>query len=106
VLEDGGQNDQPAAQSPLPQNAGAADAEIRTAAGNRLSDVDAGTALADSDVETSVAIETLLKRCILAGKLKLVFPFELHRYLIERRQDAAPRMRCRQDQAGGHAPPF
>jgi hypothetical protein len=63
-----------------------------------LPDVDIGAALADGDVETGVAIETLLERRVIASELELMFPFELQRYLIQR----SGRMRCQQDQASGH----
>ena len=82
----------------MTQNAGAADPEIRLAAGNRLRDIDIGAALSDGYVETSVAVEALLKRLIVARELKLMLPFELHRYGIERRG----RMRCRQHQRSDH----
>ena len=101
TLEYGGQHDQPAARSPVTQNAGAADPEIRLAAGNRLGDIDIGTAFSDGNVETSVAVEALLKRLIVARELKLMLPFELHRYGIERRG----RMRCRQHQRSDHDQP-
>jgi hypothetical protein len=77
---------------------GAADSEIRFAAGNRFGDIDIGTALADGDVETGVAMETLLERRVVASELELMLPFELQRYLIQR----GGRMRCQQDQASGH----
>src|SRR6202035_5384472 len=99
--EDGGQHDQPAAHRPFAQNAGAADAEIRLAAGNRFGDIDTGTAFANGNVEARVAVETLLKRRVVASELKLVLPFELQRYRIER----SGRMRCQQDQAGRHDQP-
>jgi hypothetical protein len=46
LLEDDGQHDQVAAHHPFAQDAGAADAEIRLAARNRLDDFDTGTTLA------------------------------------------------------------
>jgi hypothetical protein len=98
LLEDNGQHDQAAALRPFTQNAGAADAEIRFAAGDRLSGVDIGAALADSDVEPGVAIVPLRERRVVARELELVFPFELQGYLFERGR----RMRCQQDQASGH----
>ena len=70
--------------TPIAQNAGAAHAEIRFAAGNRFGDVDVGATLADSDVETGIAIETLLQRRVIASKLELVLPFQLQRHLVER----------------------
>src|SRR3981189_1030541 len=90
ALEDRGQHDQAAALRPVAKNTGAADPEIRFAAGNRFGDIDIGTALADGDVETGVAIEALLERRVVASELELMLPFELQRYLIER----SGRMRC------------
>ena len=78
MLEDGGEHDQPAAYRPFPQNAGAADPEIRLAAGNQLGDLDVGAAFANGNVETGVAVEALLKGLIIARKLKLMLPFELN----------------------------
>ena len=101
VLEDDGQHDQVAAHHPLAQNAGAADAEIRFAAGNRFGGVDIGSAFADGDVETSITVKALLQRRVVARELELVFPFELQGYLIER----IGRMRCEQDQANGYDQP-
>src|SRR5258705_6929650 len=94
TLEYGGQHDQPAPRSPVTQNAGAADPEICLAAGNRFSDVDSRTALADGDVETRVAVEALFKCLVIAGELKLMLPFELQGHCIER----GSWMRCRQKQ--------
>ncbi len=101
ALEDSRQHDQPAAHRPFAQNADAADAEIRLAAGNRFSDVDTGTAFADGNVEARVAVETLLKRRVVASELKLVLPFELQGYLIQR----SYWMRSQQDQASRHDQP-
>jgi len=53
-----------------------------------------GAAFPDGDVETSVAVEALLKRLIVAGELKLMLPFELQRHCLERNG----RVRCRQRQ--------
>ena len=78
------QHDQVATRGPFAQNIGAAGTEIRLAAGDCLGNVDIGTALADGDVETGVAVETLLKRRVVAGELKLVLPFELQGNLFER----------------------
>jgi hypothetical protein len=77
TLEYGGQHDQPAARCPVAQNAGAADPEIRLAAGNRLGNVDIRAALPDGNVQASVAVEALLKGLIVARELKLMLPFEL-----------------------------
>ena len=74
TLEYGGQHDQPAARCPVTQNAGAADPEIRLAAGDRLCDIYIGTAFADGNVETGVAVEALFKRLIVARELKLMLP--------------------------------
>jgi len=77
----------------LPSHAetpGAADPEIRLAAGNRLRDtLYRGPPFPDGDVETSVAVEALLKRLIVAGELKLMLPFELQRHCLERKRPGA-----------------
>src|SRR5580704_3857446 len=97
MLEDRGQHDQPPAHRPFAKDAGAADAKIRLAAGDRFGDLNTGTTLADGDVETGLAVETLLKRRVVAGKLELMLPFELQGYRIER----CGRMRCQHDEASG-----
>ena len=95
VLEDGCQHDEPATKLPFAKDTGAADTEIGLAAGNLFGDVDSGTALADRDVEPSVAVEPSFKGRVVAGELKLVFPFQLQRNLIER----CGRTQCKQDYA-------
>jgi len=49
----------------------------------RFGGVDIGATLADGDVEPRIPVETLIQRRVIAGKLELVFPFELHRDLIK-----------------------
>ena len=78
TLEYGGQHDQPAARSPVTQNAGAADPEIRLAAGNRLRNIDIRAAFSNGNVQASVAVVVLLKCLIVARELKLMLPFELN----------------------------
>src|SRR4029453_19098721 len=97
-LENGGQYHEPAARRPFAQDVGVADAEIRFTPGDRLRDVDPGTAFADADVETGGAVEALFKGLVVAGELKLMLPFELHRYGIE----CSGRMRGCQHQASAY----
>jgi hypothetical protein len=94
TLKNSGQHDQPSARCPVAQNTGAADPEIRLAVGNRLGNVDIRAALPDGDIQTSVAVEALLKGLIVACELKLMLPFELNRGGIDR----CGRMCCRQHQ--------
>lgn len=101
MLEYGGQHDQPTAGSPVAQNACAADAEICGAAGNGLGGIDSRATFSNSDVETGVAVEALLKRLIVACELKLMLPLELNRDRIER----CGRLRSRQRQRGDRDQP-
>jgi hypothetical protein len=78
MLEYGGQHDQPAARCPVTQNTGATDPEVCLAAGNRLGNIDIRAAFPDDNVQTSVAVEALLERLIVARELKLMLPFELN----------------------------
>ena len=102
ALEDDSQHDQPASRDPFAQNAGTANAEIRFDAGDRLRNVNTGTALADGDVETGVTVETLFQCGVVTSELELVLPLELQRYCIER----SGGMRCQQHQASGDDQPF
>jgi hypothetical protein len=64
--------------------------KIRLAARYRIGSVDVRAALANGHVKTGGAIKSLLQRGVVAGKLELVFPFELQGHRIERNG----RMRC------------
>ena len=84
TLEYGGQHDQPAARSPVTQNAGAADPEIRPATGDRPRDIYIRATFSNGNVQARIAVEALLKRLIVAGELKLMLPFELQSSGIQR----------------------
>src|SRR6266853_42538 len=63
-------------------------------AGNSFGSVDAWTPFSDGDVKTRVSVESLFKCLVIAGKLKLMLPFELQGHCVQR----GSWMRCRQNQ--------
>jgi hypothetical protein len=66
------------------EDAGRAHAEVGSTFGHLEARIDAGATLAKRDFESIVAIKSFLDRRIIACELKLMFPFQLQRYLIQR----------------------
>ena len=102
VLKDYAQHDEIAAVGPVEQDAGRAYPEVGLPGGHHLVGIHVGAALPNLHVETSVAIEPLLKRSVISGELKLMLPFQLQRNLIE----CSGRLESTKDQAGGYDQPF
>ena len=83
VLKDHAEDDIVGAFGAVDDNAGRAHAEVGSAFGHLKARIDARAALANLDIKTIVAIETLLDRSVIASELELVFPLQLQRHLFE-----------------------
>ena len=83
MLENDTQYCQVPALRSVEKNTGRAHSEIGFAAGCRLGRVHVRPAFANLCLEPGVAVKALFKRRVISGELKLVFPFELQRDLLD-----------------------
>ena len=83
MLKNGGQHDDVLATRAGDERAGGAHPEIGSAGYDVLDGVHVGPALANLDLESGIAIETLLEGGIIAGELELVTPLELQGHDVE-----------------------
>ena len=82
MLEDRRQGNHRLAFGAFKQQGAGADAEIGTAARNLVDDVEVGRGLAQLDLQPLIAVVALFQRSVVAGKLELVAPLELQRYVL------------------------